>query len=82
MDTSAQVGARVLQAREAGGFTVAARFAEKIGVRPHTLWRYEVGHIMPGPEKLLKIAALCGVSIEWLLTGQGDPPAVRTGTDG
>jgi len=61
------LGQRIRAARDAVGHTVGVAFAEKIGVKPHTLWRYENGQIQPSAKVLLKIAQTCGVSMESLL---------------
>lgn len=70
----AAVGARIRKARECAGFSKGTDFADKIGVRAHTLWRYEDGRITPRATVLLKIARACGTTIEWILTGDGAAP--------
>lgn len=88
MDDAQTIGARIRRARLAAGYDVAARFAAEVGVRPHSLWRYEAGHMRPGTDVLLAISRLTGVSIEWLATGTGRGPAecstqaFATGTEG
>lgn len=44
--------------------------ADLIGVRPHTVYRYERQRLSPSAGALLRIAQACGVSMEWLLTGE------------
>lgn len=61
------LGQRIRAARDAAGFKVGVAFAEKIGVKPHTLWRYENDQIQPSAKVLLKIAKACDVSMENLL---------------
>lgn len=77
------LGARIRRARQASGLkgTELARAAD---VRAHTLWRYEAAKIRPSADALLRIAHACGVTMEWLLTGDGEGPAEleATGTEG
>jgi len=49
--------------------------AAAIGVHKQTLSRYERGEIAPGAELLQAIAKKYRVSIDWLITGDGPPPA-------
>jgi transcriptional regulator with XRE-family HTH domain len=63
-------GERIRAARIAAGLTVGTEFAEKIGVKPHTLWRYEKDQIEPSAKVLLRIAHACGVTMEFLLEGK------------
>lgn len=75
MDSPDVVGARIREAREAAGLK-ATELSKLIDVRPHTLWRYEAGRMRSSAEVILGVAQHCGVSMEWLLTGEGDgPPA-------
>lgn len=77
--TAQTLGSRIREARMAAGFDVGVAFAAEIGVKPHTLWRYENGKIRPSADVLHKIARACGVSMESLL---GEPSKdLRTGTD-
>lgn len=45
--------------------------AEAAGVRAHTVWRWESGKFSPDADNLPLIAAALGVSVDWLLTGEG-----------
>lgn len=85
------VGERIRQARENAGFSTASAFADAIGVRPGTVWRYESDRIKPSIGALSSIAAKCGVSMEWLVRGDEHsessgakplPEADATGTEG
>jgi len=91
METKAtsSVGRRIRQAREHAGFKTASAFADAIGVRPGTVWRYESDRIRPSIGALSNIAAKCGVSMEWLVRGCEDasgaahlPERAATGTEG
>lgn len=54
--------------------------AAKAGMTPTAISRYRQGRI-PAAEELLALANALGVTMEWLLTGQGPSPAapVRSG---
>lgn len=83
MGTAETVGGRIRLARKRAGLK-GTELAAHVGVRPHTLWRYD--RIKPSAEALYGIADACGTTMEWLLMGVGDPPAKpksldRTGSD-
>jgi transcriptional regulator with XRE-family HTH domain len=61
------VSARIRLVR--GGESQRA-FAERLGMKPQQLNRYEVGTV-PGREVLQRIARAASVSVDWLLTGKG-----------
>lgn len=70
------LGGRIKRARLATGRSQAALAAE-LGVQPHTVYRYERdgdGAIDPPLDTIATIASLCGVSTDWLLTGEGEGP--------
>lgn len=46
-------------------------FSEELAVAPPNLSRWINGHVAPSYEVLVRIAAVSGVSLDWLLTGQG-----------
>ena len=77
MDTKG-LGGRIKEARVAAKLS-QADLAELLGVRAHTVYRYERSGddaIEPRLEALVVIAQHCNVSIDWLATGEGDgPPA-------
>jgi len=74
-DTHATLGDRLAAAREAAGLT-QPELATRIGVRARTLRDWENDQSEPRANRLQMLAALLGVSLRWLLTGQGDdvPP--------
>ena len=45
--------------------------ADYLGVHPNTISNYVHGHIQPDKRTLMLWAARCGVSFEWLDTGEG-----------
>jgi transcriptional regulator with XRE-family HTH domain len=69
------IGQRIKQARIAAGIAVQAQFARDVGVSYTTLWRYEEGKLTPSADSLQRIAGIAGVSIDWLVTGEGRGPA-------
>lgn len=71
------MGERIRQAREASGHSIAARFCRLTEISVSTLWRYEHGEIAPGADALARIAAACGVTIDWIVTGDGQGPKGR-----
>ncbi|WP_265822572.1 helix-turn-helix domain-containing protein [Geovibrio ferrireducens] len=54
-------------------------FSDKIGINQSTLSQYESGTINPSKAVLISISNSFGVSIEWLLTGEGEMLAAFAG---
>lgn len=71
------VGRRVRQARVESGVSVAREFAEKIGCRVETLYRYEAGTIMPSAPALEQIARATNRPMEWFLDVHDDERVLR-----
>ena len=69
---------RIREAREQCGLTQAA-LAEKLGVNGVTLSGYETGKHDPKSDTLVKIAQICGVSVDFLL--DREKPAPKTVSD-
>lgn len=71
---SQSIGRRIRQARTEAGFRRGTDFAAALGLQHNTsVSRWERGHVTPGPRWLRTIAAVCGVSVDWLLTGREQP---------
>lgn len=69
-------GARIAQARIAAGHLTASVFARRVlDIDPATLWMYENGKRTPRAEVFVRIAQALNVSVDWLLTGEGQGPA-------
>ncbi|MCR9150561.1 MAG: helix-turn-helix domain-containing protein [Rhodobacteraceae bacterium] len=68
---AATFGDRVTGAREARGMT-RKQLAERLGVRVKTLESWEEDRADPRANKLQMLAGVLGVSLMWLLTGEGD----------
>lgn len=73
-DEHATLGDRLAAAREAAGMTQAT-LAQRLGVRAKTLRDWEDDVSEPRANRLQMLAALLGVSLRWLLTGEGDDVA-------
>src|SRR5215510_5928309 len=66
------IARRIKQARRVR-YDTATKAAEKIGLNPNTYRSIEKGTRAPSRDMIVAIAKAYSVSIEWLLTGQGDP---------
>ena len=72
-DETATFGDRVTGAREAAGMT-REQLSARLGVKLETVAAWEDDMSDPRGNKLQMLAGMLGVSIPWLLTGQGDGP--------
>ena len=68
---AATFGDRLAAAREQSGMT-QAQLARRLGIKPSTLRGWEEDVSEPRANRLSMIAGLLGVSIVWLLTGEGE----------
>lgn len=66
-----ETNARVKQVRETLGLS-QAKFAEKVKLGIGTIKNIEYSLTEPNPRYLEQIAEICGVSIVWLETGDGE----------
>ncbi len=64
--TRSALGQRIRQLR---GNRTQAAFAALLGMKQPQLARYEAGQ-QPDPPTLTKVAKACGVTVDWLLTGE------------
>lgn len=69
----ATFGDRVAGAREGAGLS-QDELARRLGIRPRTLRSWEDDLSEPRANKLQMLAGLTGVSLRWLMTGEGDGP--------
>jgi transcriptional regulator with XRE-family HTH domain len=69
----AALGARIRQARQARGLA-QEDLGQLVGVRGLTISRAELGKTTPNARVLDALARQLGVSVDWLLTGQGRAP--------
>jgi transcriptional regulator with XRE-family HTH domain len=72
-DEIATFGDRLAGAREAAGLDQTA-LATKLGVKKQTLESWENDLKEPRSNRLQMLAGILGVSITWLLTGEGEGP--------
>lgn len=64
------IGSRIREAVEQLGLTLK-QAADKTGLPYSSLQNWAGGHREPRPEALITIGSRLGISIDWLLTGQG-----------
>lgn len=70
------IGARIREAQEAAGFHNFSEFCRQIGhVDQRLMRRYLEGESLIGLERLMEIADVCEVSLDWLAFGRDRPPA-------
>ena len=70
-DDKATMGDRLAAARERAGLS-EAELARKLGVRVKTLTSWEADEREPRSNYLRTLSGVLGVSLIWLLTGEGD----------
>ncbi len=68
---TATFGDRVAAAREAAGMT-QKQLAKRMGIKTGTLREWEEDLSEPRVNRLMMMAGVLGVSMGWLLTGEGD----------
>ncbi|MFN3292763.1 MAG: helix-turn-helix domain-containing protein [Gemmobacter sp.] len=69
----ATLGDRITAAREKAGLT-PAEAARRLGVRLGTFEAWEADASEPRANRLQMLSGLLGVSLRWLMTGEGDGP--------
>lgn len=79
-DEAATFGDRLMAAREAAGIK-RKKLAQQIGVKPSTLRNWEDDRSEPRANRLTVLSGILGVSLVWLMTGEGAGP-VEPETDG
>ena len=72
------IGDRIRQIR---GKTPRAEFAEMLGIHPQTLYMYEKGKRVVDVDLLQQLCLKSGVSIEWLVFGNGGADGEREAQD-
>jgi transcriptional regulator with XRE-family HTH domain len=76
---TATLGDRIAAARRAAGMS-EAECARRLGVLADTLGAWEADQGEPRANRLQMLAGVLGVSLRWLITGQGEgPDAARAG---
>ncbi|MCV2868186.1 helix-turn-helix domain-containing protein [Defluviimonas sp. WL0002] len=79
-DSIATFGDRLAAAREAQGIR-QEEFAQRLGVKLKTVRQWEEDAREPRANRLQMIAGMLGVSIMWLLTGEGPGVAPPSSDD-
>ena len=69
----ATLGDRITAAREKAGLSVAEA-ARRLAVRQATFQAWEADASEPRANRLQMLSGLLGVSLRWLMTGEGDGP--------
>jgi transcriptional regulator with XRE-family HTH domain len=77
-DDKATMGDRISAAREGAGMSPEA-LSRKLGIRTSTLHGWEHDEREPRANHLRMLAGLMGVSLVWLLSGQGQGPSGEAG---
>lgn len=72
-EDAATFGDRLAAARDQAGLTQAA-LAGKLGVKTGTIAAWENDLKEPRANRLQMLSGMLGVSLSWLLTGEGDGP--------
>jgi HTH-type transcriptional regulator, cell division transcriptional repressor len=72
-DPRATLGDRITAAREQAGIS-QAEAARRLGVRTATMQAWEADASEPRANRLQMLSGLLGVSLRWLMTGEGDGP--------
>jgi len=69
----ATLGDRITAAREGAGMT-QAQVSRRLGVKLSTVKAWEDDQTEPRANKLQMICGMLGVSLRWMMTGEGDGP--------
>lgn len=72
------VGRRLRETRERLGWE-RGELADRLGVHPGSIARWETGGSVPQPYHLERVAEWAGVSVEWLREGEGAGPPEAVG---
>jgi len=70
MSSGAAISERIREIRRRRGLT-QAELAERLGVQQKKISDIERGRTLPNPEFLIAVRERMGVTIDWLLTGEG-----------
>ena len=71
--TEDTLGGRISFAREIAGLS-ATQAAQRLGVMPQSWNAWERDRDVPRANRLANMAGILGVSLSWLLSGEGDGP--------
>lgn len=72
-DAAATFGDRLAAARDQAGLSQKA-VAQRLGVKPSLIAAWEEDRKEPRANRLAMLSGMLGISLSWLMTGQGDGP--------
>lgn len=72
-EETATFGDRLAAAREQAGLS-QEKLAVRLGVKPVTLAAWEEDRKEPRANRLTMLAGMLGISLSWLMTGEGEGP--------
>ena len=72
-EDTATFGDRLAAAREQAGLS-QEKLAVRLGVKPVTLAAWEEDRKEPRANRLTMLAGMLGISLSWLMTGEGEGP--------
>ncbi|WP_208436678.1 helix-turn-helix domain-containing protein [Bartonella tribocorum] len=67
-----ELAKRLCEVRLALGFTQRKQFADHLVVPESTMYNYETGLREPPSSMLIIYKNICGIDVNWLLTGEGE----------
>lgn len=67
-----ELARRFREVRRVLGLTERKQFAKHLGVTAGSIGTYETGISEPTASALFKYKEICGVSLDWLITGKGE----------
>ncbi len=70
-DAAATLGDRIVAAREAAGYS-QKKLASRLGVKLKTVQGWEEDRTEPRANKLQMMTGILGVSLVWLMSGEGE----------
>lgn len=69
------LGERIAKARQKRGYS-APQLAQRLGIKPSTVDRWESGESAPRANRLNQLAGVLNVPLLWLIAGADMPPSV------
>ncbi|EJF75993.1 helix-turn-helix transcriptional regulator [Bartonella alsatica] len=67
-----ELAKRFREVRRVLGFAERKKFAEHLGITAASIGTYEIGISEPTASALSKYQEICGISLDWLVTGNGE----------
>ncbi|WP_455466721.1 helix-turn-helix domain-containing protein [Bartonella sp. B39] len=67
-----ELAKRFREVRRVLGFAERKKFAEHLGITAASIGTYEIGISEPTASALSKYQEICGISLDWLVTGEGE----------